>query len=534
MMKRTGFRLLGTVALTLAAGACIDHATPTEAVYEPQPSSATAAATERIPDRYVVVFRADTRDAPGLARRLTAEHGGTLHHTYQHALRGFAATLSPRAAEALRANPNVAYIEQDQEVRTSDVTQFHPPSWGLDRIDQFTLPLSQTYTYRTTGQGVTVYVIDTGIETSHPEFGGRAWAAYDAFGGTAQDCNGHGTHVAGTVGGTGYGVAKGVALAAVRVLPCSGPGAWSSVIAGIDWVRYYHTKPAVANLSLAGGAMQSVDDALRNLIASGVTAVVAAGNDYGANACNTSPARVAAAITVGATFSNDQRATYSNIGPCLDLFAPGDVITSAWLYGGSNTINGTSMAAPHVAGVAAMHLETEPWASPGAVAQVLVNNSWQGMVTDEGWGSTRRLLSSEWVTAERNVLYRAYVSNSGWLNPVTDRQLGGTTGQALALQAVTIQLTNMPAGVGIAYQAHVANIGWQPTVYDGQVAGTTGQSLPMQAIAISLTNPQPGMRVCYEAHVAYLGWLGEVCDGQVAGTVGESRDMQALRIRIIR
>jgi subtilisin family serine protease len=400
-------------------------------------------------------------------------------------------------------------------------------------VDQRDLPLNGSYTYTRTGAGVTAYIIDTGIETSHWDFGGRAWAGYDALGGNGQDCNGHGTHVAGTVGGANYGVAKSVGLVAVRVLDCGGSGTWSGVIAGVDWVRYYHATPAVANMSLAGWANQAVDDAVQNLIWSGVTVAVAAANAQD-DACNWSPARTPDALTVAASDQWDQHAAwFSNFGPCVDLYAPGDGITSAWLGGGANTISGTSMASPHVAGAAALYLEGDPWASPYTVNAAVVNNATPNRLSGVPWGTPNLLVyTGSGGGGSPGVQYQAHVANLGWLAPVSDGQVAGTTGQSRQMEAAIIQLVNLP-GVSVGYQAHVANYGWLGEVYDGQVAGTTGQSRRMEAITIRLINAPPGMHVCYEAHVAGLGWLGEVCDGQVAGTTGQSRQMEALRVRII-
>ena len=348
-----------------------------------------------IPNRYIVVFR---KDAPQSAVRAAVSgarsSGAAVHYEYDAALKGFAATLSRAALDGLRHNPNVAYVEVDRRVSLR-ATQ-SPATWGLDRIDQRNLPLNNSYTYNQTGSGVTAYVIDTGIRITHSEFGGRATSGYDAVdGGTADDCNGHGTHVAGTIGGATYGVAKGVSLVAVRVLDCAGSGTDSGVIAGVNWVTNNSPGPAVANMSLGGGASTSLDNAVANSIASGVTYAIAAGNSN-ANACNYSPARVASAITVGATTRTDARASYSNYGSCLDLFAPGSDITSAWYSSdtATNTISGTSMATPHVAGVAALYLEPNPSATPQQVRDAIVNSATPNVVTSPGTGSPNRLLYS--------------------------------------------------------------------------------------------------------------------------------------------
>ena len=393
--------------LAVLAAACSDPAAPRldsadvpeRPVFSQAPASDEAQA---IPDQYIVVFRDDVADAPGLSRRLAATHGGQVRYTYEHALKGFAARMSAQAAAALERNPNVSYVEQDQVMYASTVQS--GATWGIDRVDQRNLPLSTTYSYDKTGAGVSAYIIDTGIRFSHSEFTSapgtsRAVSGFDAIdGGSADDCNGHGTHVAGTVGGTMYGIAKGVRLVGVRVLSCSGSGSNSGVIAGVDWVTANHVKPAVANMSLGGGASTAIDDAVRRSIAAGVTYAIAAGNGnfigIAQDACKYSPARVADAITVGATDKTDRKASFSNYGRCLDIFGPGVAITSAWYETDAQTksLNGTSMATPHVAGVAALYLQSNPGATPSGVASALTANATPNKVTSAGSGSPNRLL----------------------------------------------------------------------------------------------------------------------------------------------
>ena len=328
-----------------------------------------------------------------IASDMAGAYKGKLKHIYQNALNGFSVEMSEADAERLSEDFRVKFVEEDGVV-TADVTQNNPP-WGLDRIDQRNRPLSGTYTYNWTGSGVRAYVIDTGIRTSHTQFGGRASNVFDAFGGSGQDCNGHGTHVAGTIGGSTYGVAKSSLLRGVRVLNCSGSGSNSGVIAGVDWVRVNRINPAVANMSLGGGISSALDTAVNNLANSGVPIAVAAGNSN-TNACNSSPARAANAITVGSTTTTDARSSFSNFGTCLDLFAPGSGILSAWFSSdtATATLSGTSMASPHVAGVAALYKQFSPGASSTTVRNAIVNNATTNVVTNAGTGSPNRLLYS--------------------------------------------------------------------------------------------------------------------------------------------
>lgn len=357
-------------------------------------------ASRTIPDRYIVVFRNSVRDPGALADALVRGHGGQLGFTYKRVLKGFSAALPAAAVAALERHPDVAFVEPDQTVSLTQTIEQAGATWGLDRIDQRDLPLSTTYGYVSSGFGVRAYIIDTGILAGHPDFGGRVVAgatAIDDRHGT-NDCNGHGTHVAGTVGSTTWGVAKGVTLVPVRVLNCRGSGTWSGVIAGIDWTVTDAAEaglPAVANLSLGGGASASVDLAVANATQAGVAMVVAAGND-GANACNYSPAREPSALTVGATDSSDGRPFWSNIGSCLDLFAPGASITSTSNSGSTAVKSGTSMAAPHVAGVAALFLSSagNAAATPAAVGESIVQAATPDKVLGAGTDSPNKLLYS--------------------------------------------------------------------------------------------------------------------------------------------
>jgi subtilisin family serine protease len=353
-----------------------------------------------IPNNYIVVLddavigeRGENSIAGYMADDMARLYHGKLKHVYKHALNGFSVEMSEADAEAMSQDYRVLFVEEDG-VMTADATQTNPP-WGLDRIDQRNRPLSGTYTYNWTGSGVRVYVIDTGIRTTHTQFGGRASNVFDAFGGSGTDCNGHGTHVSGTVGGSTYGVAKSALLRGVRVLDCNGSGSTSGVIAGVNWVTQNHINPAVANMSLGGGASTALDNAVNSLSNSGVPVAVAAGNSN-ANACNSSPARAANAITTGSTTTTDARSSFSNFGTCLDIFAPGSGILSAWFSSdtATATLSGTSMASPHVAGVAALYKQANPSASATTVRNAIVNNATTNVVTNAGTGSPNRLLYS--------------------------------------------------------------------------------------------------------------------------------------------
>jgi len=401
---------------------------------EPSPGGAPAqliypSSGNIVPDKYIVVYKNDFEIGTlGTAIQTVTAYGGQVEFVYHSALHGFSAYLPKPALDRVLLDPAVAYVEADAVISLDPLEHKESPedlsdaaepgeigiqtvqtgaTWGLDRIDQVNLPLSTTYIYNHLGTNVHAYVIDTGIRSTHTEFGARASKDFDGVGDgqNGNDCHGHGTHVAGTIGGKTYGVAKQVRIHGVRVLNCDGWGYWSWVIAGLDWVAAHHLKPAVANMSLGSeGNVTSVNDAVKTLINKGVVVVVAAGNDY-ANACGYSPALVPKAITVGSTTSSDARSWFSNWGSCLDIFAPGSSITSAWNTNNTatNTIDGTSMAAPHVAGVAALYLQMKPTATVAEVTGGIINVATAGKVTDPKTGSPSLILFSRRVVTPKTV-----------------------------------------------------------------------------------------------------------------------------------
>ncbi|MFI6824786.1 proprotein convertase P-domain-containing protein [Micromonospora sp. NPDC050187] len=482
---------LGVV--TTAVAAAVAFAAPAAAA-PAEGAILQAGGDTAVADSYVVVLRETSVARTGVdasARSLAREYGGAVARTYQHALRGFEVTLSATAARRLAAHPSVKYVQQNHRVSIA-ATQSPTPSWGLDRVDQRNLPLNNSYTYPNNGSGVRAYVIDTGIRFSHGDFGTRAVSGFDAIdGGSADDCNGHGTHVAGTVGGTAYGVAKGVTLVGVRVLDCGGSGTYAQVVAGIDWVTGDHDpgERAVANMSLGGGFDQATNDAVTASIADGVSYAVAAGNEYSANACNVSPASTPNAITVGATESTDARASYSNIGTCLDIFAPGSAITSAWHTGdtATNTISGTSMASPHVAGAAALVLAANPSYTPQQVRDKLVNDATANVVTNPGAGSPNKLLYTGNVVPPTQDFSVAVTPAAGSVNP------GGsltatvsTTTTVGSPQTVGLTASGLPTGATATFSPASISTGASATL----TIATTGSAAPgTYQVTITATGP---------------------------------------------
>ncbi len=402
-MKRSLLWLLIVgVSLAVLMVGCSDQSSQVTAPQQQQSSTQVpllnkVAGGQYIEGAYIVVFKDAVADVDNEVNDIGKKNAIKANFIYKYALKGFAGKLTAAQLQVLQSDSRVAYIEQDQ-IAHINATQTNPPSWGLDRIDQRNLPLDALYTYNQTGAGVDAYIIDTGILFAHVDFGGRAVTGYDAItsGGTAVDGNGHGTHVAGTVGGTSYGVAKTARLIAVRVLDNSGSGSYAQVIAGVDWVTADHTtRPAVANMSLGGPVSTSLDAAVRNSIADGVTYCVSAGNGT-ADASTQSPARVTEAITIGATDITDGFASFSNFGSVVDISAPGVNITSAWFTSttATNTISGTSMSSPHVAGAAALYLEANPTATPATVQSAIKSNGTSNVISGVPSGTVNLLLYS--------------------------------------------------------------------------------------------------------------------------------------------
>ncbi|MEV6248132.1 S8 family serine peptidase [Streptomyces sp. NPDC051742] len=456
-VMRDSRRRVATAAAIAVAALALGSVSTLPAVASPAAAEGVienAGAEGTIAGSYIVTLDESAQAETAEGRAVASKFGAKIKRTYTSAINGYSVELSEAQARKLAADPAVKSVVQNR-VFTIDATQPSPPSWGLDRIDQRALPLNQSYTYPdTAGSGVTAYIIDTGVRISHTDFGGRAFNGFDAVDNdnVAQDGNGHGTHVAGTVAGTAYGVAKKAKIVGVRVLDNNGSGTTAGVVAGIDWVTRNAVKPAVANMSLGGGVDSTLDAAVRNSIASGVTYAVAAGNSN-ANASNYSPARVTEALTVGSTTSSDARSSFSNYGTVVDIFAPGSSITSAWNTGdtATNSISGTSMASPHVAGAAALYLGNNPTSTPAQVGTALVNAATPNVVTSPGTGSPNRLLyvgdgtTTPPPTGKKfeNTADYAIADNATVESPVT---VSGVTGNAPSTLQVPVNIVHTYIG----------------------------------------------------------------------------------------
>ncbi|WP_305789698.1 S8 family serine peptidase [Symbioplanes lichenis] len=476
-------RSIGVVVALLAAGI----GAPAHAA-EPEGTIRAAGGATAVEGSYIVVLKERTGAVEETARALASARGGAVVRTYSHALRGFEARLGERAARQLAADPAVASVTQTHTVTASDV-QAPVPSWGLDRIDQRALPVDGSYRYRPGDPVVTAYVIDGGINLPHSDFAGRIRSGRDFIDNddTATDCKGHGTHVAGTIGGTTYGVAKNVELVAVRVLDCQGTGTTATVMAGIDWVTADHAAgtPAVANMSLNGRRYAPEEEAITRSIADGITYVVSAGNDSGADACANSPAGVPAAITVGATGPDDQRAAFSNIGPCVDLFAPGVDIVSSSI--GSDTAtatgSGTSMAAPHVTGAAALILADHPDYTPAQVADELTAGATTGVVGEPGAGTPNRLLHVDATPPAGD--FAVAVTPSAATVSAGD----SVTTTLTAGQPVTWKANGLPAGATAAFDGDALTISTTARTAPGtyRLVVTGASAMVTRAARLTLT-----------------------------------------------
>jgi subtilisin family serine protease len=512
-------RLCLAASLSLVLAACVDDAPTALRGVDGDPQNPTFArptTDHDVRDRYIVVLKEDVSDPGDVTDDIVRTSGITrVHARWGSALKGFAATIPAAAVEGIRNNPHVDFVEADAVV-TAHGTQANPPSWGLDRIDQRSRPIDQTYNYPNTGSDVTVYIIDTGIRLDHTEYVGRAVSGYDYIDNDADasDCHGHGTHVAGTVGGTTVGVAKAVDLVAVRVLDCGGSGTYSQVISGVDWVTANHSGPSVANMSLGGGYSAALNLAVANSVASGVVYAVSAGND-GQPACNYSPASEASAITVGSTGSADARSSFSNYGSCVDIFAPGESITSSTMSTTSSyqAWSGTSMSSPHVAGVAALYLYDHPTATPSQVTDAIINDATLNLVTNAGAGSPNRLLHNFWFNpgdptapAAPSNLTASATSTSAILLQWTDNasnessvvveratSSGGPFTQIalLGANATSYSSTGLTEGATYWYRVMATNTGGS-SAYSNVASATTRRRVHVSALSVASSSVSGG------------------------------------------
>jgi len=487
-----------------------------------------------IPGQYIVVLKESDQavaslGVPAVAEEMASLHAGVVVHTYEHALKGFVVKMNEAAAQRLLKDPRIAWIEEDGEVEAV-ATQASAP-WGLDRVDQAALPLNTTYIYNVTGASVNAYIIDSGIRATHTNFGGRVVGAYTYIndGQGTNDCNGHGTHVAGIVGGSTYGVAKGVTLHSVRVLDCLAQGTISGIVAGIDWVRLNHVKPAVANVSIIASASTALDTAVSNAVAAGITFVVAAGNNNG-DACALSPARVASAVTVGVTNNLDERWVSSNFGTCVDLFAPGIDITSTWYTSdtATNMMYGTSMATAHVTGAAALYLGTATTATPATVASMLTTRMTANKVINPGTGSPNRLLFTRWIgdtvvptTAITAPAAGAVVSGTVTITASASDAVGVT--RVEFYRGTTLLGTDTAAPYSFAWNTTtVANAAYTLTTKAYDMAGNVGTSA---GISVTVNNAtctttqqllaNPGFEL---GNVNWYASASNIIDGTVNGS----------------
>ena len=469
---------------------------------------------DAIAGSYIVVLKDGTAGVS--AADLAGQFGGQVGYTYSSAMRGFSARMTPQQARRLAAHPSVSYVEQDREVKLL-ADQLNPPSWGLDRVDQDDLPLNQKYSYSTGASTVTAYIIDTGINYTHNDFGGRAAFGFDAFndGQNGKDCQGHGTHVAGTVGGSTFGLAKQVRLKAVRVLNCSGGGSVSSMAAGVDWVTANASGPSVANMSLYTGVRNEpsrvLDDAVTASIDAGINYVVAAGN-FNDNSCQYSPQRVARTINVGATNTSDSRASFSSYGTCTDIFAPGEGIISASHSSntGSRSNSGTSMAAPHVAGAVALYLADNPGKTPAEVHSAIIANAVTGTLTNVGTGSPNRMLRVNLGgTPNPTVTVANPGARTGTVGTATSLTLTASGGTApyswsatglptgLSINAATGVVSGTPSAAGTysVTATATASAGGSGSTTFSWTIGTTGGGCATQTNGTDVAIPDGGAAV---------------------------------------